>query len=1331
MTLPGLDAERVVQVRARPSFGTGYRIAPGLVLTAAHVITGADGEHAERVTVARLGQDPADGDVVWCRRDLSVDAALIRLRTPGDADESGRTEATRYGAFVSTRPNLPVEAIGFPRAQKFESLRDQEHLAGLLSPATGAGSGHYEFTSTTPMPSGPYGKATTPWGGMSGAAVFADGLLVGVVRQDRRPRWGTRLTATPMSALLADETFRRTVAEAAGRTPLCEPVELSGFVASPYPGRDIRSVASLLRPDSETVSFHGREAVCARLESWCAGPEATSVLLVTGQGGEGKSRLARWLLARQRDRGWTAALLRPALTDDAVTEDRFAPVAWTRGPLLLAVDYAENHPRQVRALLRQARSAQGPVRLLLLARERGVWAEALDETDPVVRDLLAEAPTLELEPLARNDEDWDASFRQSLHDIARSLPSVPGHQRPDWAGCAERIVPPPADTHRRAESALGIQMTALTLLLQQALPVETGPGEPVERTLLRHEEAYWAQAARRCGLRGLDRTTLRSTVAALHLVTPADRSQTVTLLNTLGVGDSDHGRAAARWLHELYPPADDAYCGSVQPDRIAEFLLITACADESDLLTRIVSAAAHCHDPQQAAYFASHPAQGDAAGYAQMTALREAVRVARSQAHFGHPVQTLLDQIEHTASLPVISDETLAWAISNTQTLPEAGMRQHITRNADGSTRITGTLDQASAALSVAGYRRGAQTQVRNDARQQGFAYMLHAINLTQLGRGEEALNVCSQAVDAFRSAPGSEAELAVQLDQQARLLLELGRLDEAVDPLCEAVRLRGTTGRAADEVQLRSLLDTLVLTLCRLHRFTQARPYARQETDLLRRQADAGPDQDAARRYVISLGRYAQVLEGSADPAGALACCTRAEAFLTGLPSGICDELIAERALLADTKAQVHGTVNDRSAEVAAWLEAAALWQRLDSPYQHLVPAVRAVMALNNAAVGNRALGRHDRARGLIHDAVELALGEWGAPVRRDRPELYEQVHATYVGYLVGDGRAEQAVREAERLHARPSPSRVPLPGHFANSLREAALALVEAGHLDRATDAGRIAVAALDALVSHSDGPDLPLLLAATLSDLAANLAETGAPAEGTEAAARAADLWRRACTGRPELRTNLAQALSNQAACLSLSARDAEAARVYAETADVLREVTRHSPQYLPMLADMLAGEAGSHAGTGDHAAGARARAEEIELRRTLGESDPSMLPRQAAALSELSKSFQQSGRFAEAVAAARESIGLYHHLYGYAPGSHRPEVARALAVCGTALLKNGEAAAAVAPYVHAMAMSLEVGDMELAAACRSGIGLAQAMDPVGAGDEWTRLTGHGPA
>ncbi|MGH9212434.1 MAG: trypsin-like peptidase domain-containing protein [Acidimicrobiales bacterium] len=1172
MIQAGPDPSRVVQVRVRPLFGSGYLIGRSLVLTAAHVVVDRDGAPSAAVTVQAPGRAPVDGAVVWWRHDERGDAALVRTATAERA--SPLTEpATRFGSFISAEPNQQVEAIGFPRQQKFGSVRDQEHFVGSLSPQTGAVSGHYELTSATPLPLPAPGQLSSPWAGMSGAAVFSCGLLVGVLRGDRQARSGARLTATTLAELVADEAFRRTVAEMAGWAPLCEPVELSSFVESPHPNRQVRSIASLLRADAATVEFHGRETEVEQLSAWCERPEPLSVMVVTGRGGEGKSRLARQFLKRQRSRGWTTGLVRPAVADDMVSEDRFAPIARASGPLLLVVDYAENHPRLVRALLRYARAAAGPVRVLLLARARGVWAEALDEPDVEVRDLLADARELVLGPLAADRDDWDRSFRRAVLDIARALPSVPDHEAPDWLAAAARVVPSVGELDLRQGSALGIQMTALAQLLQQLMPVAVEPGEPVERTVLRHEEAYWTQSAARHGLRGLDRAIRRCAVAVLPLVIVADRDRAVRLLVALGVRSTDRARTAAGWLRELYPHGDERFLGLVQPDRLAEFLLVEACAAEPDLLTRVVSVAGDLPDPERLVHLDS----GTAATFGQMWALREAVRAARSQAQFGTEVGPLLAQIEGTASGPAISNETLAWTVANMRSLPEAGQRQDITRNPDGSQTVTSVLDAASAALEIAGYRRGVHSFVADDLRQQGFVHMLHSMTLTQLDRQEEALEVSARAVECFRSAPGAQADLADELHRQAGLLVGLGRDREAIAPLQEEVGLRAVTRPD----QLAPALDSLINVLCQIGQLGAAVPYARREIELVRPQSPA-PTEDNARSYVRALGRCAEILADIGDRAEALDHCGRADEFISGLPIGIVDALRGDRALLAGVRARILLDAGDLPGSVAAWLESARAWRRLDEPYLDQDPVARVVSSLNNAAFGYARLGDHTRAVEVIRAAVELALGDEGEPLRRDDPGLYELAHATYIGYLVMAGRPGDALSEAEHLCSRATPSST-LPPSFANSLREASLALAQAGRLTDALRASHLAVATLRTVESVDQ--DHSILLASTLSDHAANLVETGGAVEGAQIAAEAAAVWRRVCTTKPRLRINLVTALSNQATCLQADGRYSEAGNVFALAADELRALLAERPEHGPMLLHLLAAEASCRRATGD--------------------------------------------------------------------------------------------------------------------------------------------------
>src|SRR6187455_2204438 len=102
----GLDRPHVVEVfcprKDGNSFGSGYLVADGLVLTAGHVVSG-------RCDVRPLGGDEwSDAELVW--RGESCDAALLRV-----GGLSARAPAT-FGR-LATEDRAPCRALGFPLAQ--------------------------------------------------------------------------------------------------------------------------------------------------------------------------------------------------------------------------------------------------------------------------------------------------------------------------------------------------------------------------------------------------------------------------------------------------------------------------------------------------------------------------------------------------------------------------------------------------------------------------------------------------------------------------------------------------------------------------------------------------------------------------------------------------------------------------------------------------------------------------------------------------------------------------------------------------------------------------------------------------------------------------------------------------------------------------------------------------------------------------------------------------------------------------------------------------------------------------------------------------------------
>lgn len=277
-----MELDRRVQIRVdlleegrrRKGFGSGYVVAPRLVLTAAHVLDhlDPDAENSMTVTLSDTSVREFPAVVRWQRMDDTVDAALIEVKkgygwqVPQSLSDLVSRPPQRYGLIIGPRAQR-VAAAGFPRMQKdvASGLRGDEQFFGEIAPGTGYLASRYELSSQAPTFAGVNtAVGGSRWSGMSGAAVlidesFDDELLCGVVRRDRQAdAGGTRLTATPASSLLADEAFRALIAEHTGWTPVLEPVEPVRLLKPAGVDRSLSSPAALLRADAEAVAFQGR-----------------------------------------------------------------------------------------------------------------------------------------------------------------------------------------------------------------------------------------------------------------------------------------------------------------------------------------------------------------------------------------------------------------------------------------------------------------------------------------------------------------------------------------------------------------------------------------------------------------------------------------------------------------------------------------------------------------------------------------------------------------------------------------------------------------------------------------------------------------------------------------------------------------------------------------------------------------------------------------------------------------------------------------------------------------------------------------------------------------
>ena len=181
----GLDKSRVVQARvlrdsARNlySFGSGYVIAPGLVLTAAHVLEpkkGIPAEKAQKCELRGWGSDIwAPGLVHWV--DPALEVAVVMCPTcdlPGDA---------QWGKVTGVQP-VEWTAVGFPVASVDDAGRQAEQAWGKASPVSAAESGRLALTVTS-RKAVDVQPGQSGWAGLSGAAVFCGDHLVGVMQAD-------------------------------------------------------------------------------------------------------------------------------------------------------------------------------------------------------------------------------------------------------------------------------------------------------------------------------------------------------------------------------------------------------------------------------------------------------------------------------------------------------------------------------------------------------------------------------------------------------------------------------------------------------------------------------------------------------------------------------------------------------------------------------------------------------------------------------------------------------------------------------------------------------------------------------------------------------------------------------------------------------------------------------------------------------------------------------------------------------------------------------------------------------------------------------------------
>lgn len=224
-TPSGLILAQAVQVittleAGQRRLGSGYQISKTLVLTAGHVVV-----RAQELRLRFLAKDGRSrlvtGEPWWSAS--SADIALVRV-TADSIDAAELPDVVQPALFGHISQLVEVETLGFPRfklragtggggvANEMYQFRDSHHARGFAAPWSNLREGTLEITVGSPERDEE--PERSPWEGISGAAVFARGHIIGVVvghhRSDglgtltasRVERWYTLLTSEQLETLI-------------------------------------------------------------------------------------------------------------------------------------------------------------------------------------------------------------------------------------------------------------------------------------------------------------------------------------------------------------------------------------------------------------------------------------------------------------------------------------------------------------------------------------------------------------------------------------------------------------------------------------------------------------------------------------------------------------------------------------------------------------------------------------------------------------------------------------------------------------------------------------------------------------------------------------------------------------------------------------------------------------------------------------------------------------------------------------------------------------------------------------------------------------------------
>jgi tetratricopeptide (TPR) repeat protein len=632
--------------------------------------------------------------------------------------------------------------------------------------------------------------------------------------------------------------------------------------ANPTPGQ-------ILTAAYEVIPFDevGRQEELDLLASWCEREDRRSVLLLTGEGGSGKTRLMLEWCRRLRHQGWHAGFLMRNRD-----KNQILPLLKGTAPRLLVIDYAETRLEIVEPLLvetGQAPQREGPkLRIVLLARREADWWKSLSQLTGDVEALLADSEPRKIsssipQDLGERQQAFQSATTGFSEALDRKIPTnlyVPDLSGPSF------------------ERVLYLHMAAYLALYGER--IETG--EDALRQTLNHERRFWGQQDRHL------KKALESAVAAVTLVGGASTSQQAKalldrILSPFSL-DPGEGRILRNLLEDFYRGAE-RFLDPLQPDLLGEELVAEALEKDHDLLNgllddsskessailTVLTRLARRRSDQEKWLVAALKGRLDRLGEIALNVAVEtgdpmgpalAREIEGSEAiDVVTRLRRLCDDDKYQRSVPlrevarIATEKGYMLLRERKSDLDEAQLAEYsrLASNLGIRLRDLGRREEALKATqeAVEIWRRFAQQHP--DAVRPVLATSLNGLGtmLRDLGRREEALKAIQEAVEIYRQLaqlrPNAVlTELATSLNNLGTMLSDLGRREEALQATAEAVEIYRQLARLRpDAVRpvLAMSLNNLGAMLSNLGRHEQALQAIQESVEIRRQLAQQRPD--------------------------------------------------------------------------------------------------------------------------------------------------------------------------------------------------------------------------------------------------------------------------------------------------------------------------------------------------------------------------------------------------------------------------------------------------------------------------------------------------------